>query len=193
MGKYCPGCGSEVKEGSKFCQNCGAQIKSENKINSFEDQVAQPQKQQTSPAQFSPQTPAPPPQQQIGQTQAYAPIPPKRQNNKLIASVVVIIVVIILIGIIFLLFFGGVSESRFVGNWEQQGGYPAIWTINSDGSFESIGIEGTWRLNDGKFCIKSDILGEYAGEICYDYQFSDNGNTLTLSFFGTENLVFTKK
>jgi hypothetical protein len=186
MGKYCPGCGSEIKEGSKLCKNCGAQIQTETNSSTFEDQVAQPSTQQTPPSQIPPQSSAPPPQQQIGQKQANVPMSQKKSNNRLIATIVVIVVVIVIIAIIYFLIGG--SDSRFVGEWEQEG-IQVIWTFYNDGSFESMGVEGTWRVDGEKFCIKTDILGEFTGEICYDYEFSDNGNTLTLKNIG----VLTKK
>jgi len=194
MGRYCPGCGSEIKEGSKFCQSCGTQIQSDTKINTFEDQVAQPQTQQTPSAQFPQQTSAPA-QQQIGQTQAYAPMTPKKAYNKIIASVVVIIVVIVFISIIYFLFLSGGSDSRFVGDWEQVGAYPAIWTFNNDGSFESMGFEvATWRINGNQICIKPNEMWEgFTTEMCYDFEFSNNGNTLTLSSNGFEFAKLTKK
>ena len=192
MGKYCPGCGSEIKEGSKFCQNCGAQIQIETISSTFEDQVAQPPRQQV-PVQTPPPSLVPPPQQQTGQTQAYAPMPPKKSNNKLIATIVAIVVVVVIIGIIYFLFLGSGSDSRFVGEWEQESGYITVpWIFKSDGSFEFMGIEGNWRVSGDQLCIET-VWEEISGEMCYDYVFSDNGNTLTLTYNGAEYAVLTKK
>jgi len=192
MGKYCPGCGSEVKAESKFCQSCGAQIQTKTDPNWFENQVAQPPRQQV-PVQTPPPSLVPPPQQQTGQTQAYALTPLKKSNKNIITAIIAIVIVVVIIGIIYFLFLGGESDSRFVGEWEQKSGYITVpWIFNSDGSFEFMGIEGNWRVSGDQLCIEA-VWEEISGEMCYDYVFSDNGNTLTLTYNGAEYAVLTKK
>jgi TM2 domain-containing membrane protein YozV len=200
MHNFCSSCGAKIKGDYKFCLNCGAQIKTKTGPSSFEDQVAQPPKQKP-PAKTPRPAPVPPPQQQTGQTQAYAPTQPKKSNTKLIAGIIAIVVVVVIIVIILFLLSGDVlenimggSDSRFVGEWEQRSEYITIsWTFNSDGSFEIMGIEGTWRVSGDKICMEADYWGEYAGEMCYGFKFSNNDNTLTLQDNGIEYAVLIKK
>ena len=46
---------------------------------------------------------------------------------------------------------------------------------------------GAWKIRDTQLCL-------YNNTICYTYEFSNNGNTLTLNNSGeNDNIVLTKK
>ncbi|MCK4364818.1 MAG: zinc ribbon domain-containing protein [Thermoplasmatales archaeon] len=185
MVKYCPNCGVEVKEGFKFCLGCGAQLQT--------DAAAQPAQAPAAPP-VQPQQPIPPP---VAPQQGYAPMPPQKSNMKLIGAIIAIVVIVVVVALVLVLFMGeGISgsDSRFVGEWEQSNEYMSgiTWSFKSGGSFESMGIEvGTWRVNGNQVCITPSHGGSGA-EVCYDYTFSPDGNTLTLSFSGVETEL-TKK
>ena len=182
MGIYCPKCGNEIKEGASFCAGCGTKIE--------QQPVAPEPSQQPSQSMV--------PEQQYGQTQAYAPMQPKKSKTNLIIALVLIIVAVVVIAVVLLFVFqGGLSgdESNLVGTWEYTTyGMSVTYIFNSDGSLEigSMGYTteaGTWHISEGKLCM--DYLGSYGGtDICYDYSLS--GNQLTLSYQGIEVMKLTK-
>jgi hypothetical protein len=185
MPNFCPSCGAKVDEGYKFCLSCGAKLQSEDTLDSktSNENNTQEHGQQFPPAQ-----------------QGYTPPTGQKKLNKnllivLIAIIVVIVVVIMLTG-------GGI-DSRFVGEWEQTGGglMTIDWTFNNDGSLEIMGMDlAKWSVNGNKLCFETtnDFWDDYMmegsfDEVCYDFEFSDGGNTVYLSIDGSENLVLTKK
>ena len=186
MTNNCPSCGKELKEGAKFCQYCGNKIQA-----------------QTVP-------PSPPPQQyQQPPTPQPAPAPmqPKKSKTGLIIGIVAVVVVVVVLLVVMLMFFsGGLNlggdEGHFNGTWEQTlGTEPYTTTIqlvfNSDKTYEFksgfITETGTWNIKNSKLVIESDMVGAgfISGE--YDYEFSDNQNTLTLSYIGIDVYTFTKQ
>ena len=210
MAKFCPNCGTEVKEGFKFCLSCGAQMQAKGKGSkaandtvdpkSFEEQAAaQPG---AAPAVQPQQQPMPPPampqQGYGGQTQTYAPMQPKKSNAKLIGGIIGIVVAVVVILVVVILLTGGNlgflggSSGDLVGTWniesvvmdgesQTSSGY---LTLDSDGTYVASGDSGTWEVRNGKLYITSSVSGSSPfDDIGLDYQVS--GNRLTLSFSGT--------
>ncbi|UCD13315.1 MAG: hypothetical protein JSW60_07090 [Thermoplasmatales archaeon] len=69
------------------------------------------------------------------------------------------------------------EESRFVGTWEQRE-YLSI-TFFLDETCSWLGnISGKWEIKDGKLEI---TFVEYGDIHVYDYSFSNNDNSLTLT------------
>jgi len=216
MAKYCPSCGAEVKEGFKFCLSCGAQLQANAQgskaakdtvdTGSFEDQVAvQPE---TGAPVAQPQQPMPPPVipgQTYGQSQTHAPLQPKKPNMKLIGVIAAIVIVVVVIAVVFFMFIGG-ADSRFVGEWEMEGGdglFGSIfifegngdWKIGSGGTSMKV---GTWNVQGDNFCFKvTDWLpgmDQSGGDTqCYQYELSNNGDTLTFSTSGYTTMTLIKK
>ena len=93
------------------------------------------------------------------------------------------------------------EDEGFRNKWEQydEGLASFEWTFNGDGSLEIMGFEiGSWSVKDNKVCLRADEVWEYipqgsSDEICYNFEFSDGGNTLTLSIEGSDLTVLTKK
>lgn len=180
MPNFCSSCGTKIEDGMKFCQNCGAQIQTKETTSTFEEQVAQSQ-EQSIPIQISP-PPIPKKQQQMGQTQAYSPMQPKKSNMKVIGVIIAFIAVLVVVLIIVFIFLEG-TDGRFVGRWEQEGssGYASVvWNFQSDGNLNIITetiysgintVTTSWNVKGNQICTP----------FCYNYHFSDNGNTLTLS------------
>ena len=180
MPSYCPSCGAVVKEGSNFCLSCGAKLQ--------KDDTVQTQQPTQSPAT----------QQQIyTQPQPITPMQPKKTNMKIIVGIIAIIVVVIVVALVIILFIGGgATDSRFVGEWEQFNDYISVtWNFKSGGSLEIMDIgAGTWSVNGDKLCINpSSQYGGMTGEMCYNFEFSNDGNTLTLTLVGIETAILTKK
>jgi len=190
MVSYCSSCGAEVKEGYKFCLNCGADLQLGS--SSFEEQAAQ------TPTVNAPiQSQQPIPQQTYGQTQGYVPIQRKKSNIKLIAAIIAIIVVVVVVLVLVFVLFGknASNPSDFVGTWtldsmEMNGQTTPIpgvvtWKINSDGTYEATYSgstqPGTWEIKNGKFRDTSSSSNSPFGNYSWSYQFSDGGNTLTMS------------
>jgi hypothetical protein len=181
MSHYCPHCAVELIEGSKFCSACGKEV----------DQPLVTDKKSKS-------------QKKEEQPQTSVPLStPQKSRKKLIIgiSAIIIAVVIALVVIVYLL--GGTSsftgaDSRFVGEWEQNSiEGPLLWKFNSDKTLETgsstgaMNNVGTWNIKDTQVCL-------YNNSVCYTYEFSNNGNTLTLSIVEVsdgypENIVLTKK
>ena len=195
MAKYCPNCGAEVKKGNSFCAGCGTQIQAEAPIHS--------------PPQPTPPPVAPPAQLQ----QPYNSMQPKKSNTGLIVGAIVAIVaiVVVLLLVFFVFggnFFGGGSASDFVGTWnldtviydgEVQSPSGSYITFEADGTYTAYGDEGTWSLSNNKININSAGDGSMS-DMAMDYSFSNNKNTLTLSYAGygdddvyhTLNMVLSK-
>jgi len=78
---------------------------------------------------------------------------------------------------------------KFIGNWE---GFWTNITFSSDGSCSYELYSGTWELKNGK--LVTYISGEYFPEekITYDYLFSNDNRTLTLTDEDGAVNVYTK-
>jgi len=188
MPNFCPSCGAKVDEGYKFCLSCGAKLQSEDTLDSKTSNENNTQEANTK---------VPSPQE------SYTPPSGQKKSNKNLLIVLIAIIAIIMVIVIVIMLTGGVIDSRFVGEWEQtDGGLMTIdWTFNSDGSLEIMGMNiAKWSVNGDKLCFETtnDFLDDYMmegsfDEVCYDFEFSDGGNTVYLSINGSENLVLTKK
>jgi len=168
MVKYCMNCGSELKEGIKFCSICGSAI----------------EKQPITQTQ---------PQQQYEQQQTSAPIsPPWKPKKKLIIGILAIIIAVVIVLVVILILFSTGSfsgvDSRFVGEWEQDLGIGGkfLWKFNSDSTL-ATGSSGGAMYNIGTWKVNGDQLCLYNNAVCYTYEFSNNGNTLTLNIFGNSS------
>jgi len=182
MSNDCPYCGVEQIEDSKFCSACGKEIE--------QHPVTQLQSQ---------------PQQQEEQQQTSVPLSTtKKSKKKLIIGILSIIItlVIVIVAVAYLL--GGTgsvggADSRFVGEWEQNNmlGNPSLWKFNSDSTLDTYSPDnemnnvGIWNVKDKQLCL-------YNNTVSYIYEFSNNGNMLTLNISGVNesyltNIVLTKK
>ena len=185
MPEYCPSCGAKVDEGYKFCLSCGAQLHSEDTKDS-ETSIDQNSKV------LSPQQPI----KQGGNTQ------PRKPNKVLFIALIAVIAIIIIV-VVYLFTGGGVIDARFVGEWQQNDDFMQInWNFNSDGSLEMMGMNfANWSVKNNQLCFKiknDEFWNEFIpegslDEVCYDFEFSDGGNTVYLSIDGSENFVLTKK
>ena len=93
------------------------------------------------------------------------------------------------------------DENRFVGTWKttittQLGGsYNETIVFFSDGTCnnfpETMGrVSGTYRIKDGLLVFTTSPNQIWA---TYDYAFSENYTTLTISNIGTENSIILRK
>lgn len=181
MPHYCPHCAVELIQDSKFCSACGKEVDQP----LVTDIQSKPQQKEESP-----------------QTSVPLSTPQKSRKKLIIGiSAIIIAVVIALVAIVYLL--GGTSsltgaDSRFVGEWEQNSIEGSLlWKFNSDKTLETesstgtMNNVGTWNIKDTQVCL-------YNNTVCYTYEFSNNGSTLTLSVVEVsegypENIVLTKK
>ena len=194
MSKYCTKCRAEVKEGAKFCNKCGNIIPEQtipketekkpkdtsNVPQQNQQQIAQPSPQQPTQPQQIPATPMP------VQQQTYVPVQQKKSNKKLIAIILTVVIVIVVVLLAVLLLMG--DEGKFYGTWNVEymtgsSNPDTKWTFSENGKMESIygtntPISSTYEIRGGRLCLSFD---EYNYYHCYDYEFSNGGNTLTLA------------
>lgn len=113
---------------------------------------------------------------------------------------------LIVIGIVIILLVVGLSgcndfssqtseEDRFVGTWE--GEKSRTITFFSDGEWIGIGewlggLNGNYEIKDGKL-VMDYIIEETKYSLIYDYSFSNNDITLTLTTPENVSEVFTKQ
>ena len=71
----------------------------------------------------------------------------------------------------------GNDDSRFVGTWKSE---VDTITFFSDGEGSEMGIGFEWEIKDGNLVIETPMDGVLSS-LVYDYQFSDNDTTLTLT------------
>ena len=180
MSKVCSNCGAELINDSKFCSACGKKVKQQ----STPPEPSKPKQDEQQP------TPT-----QVSTTQ--------KSKQKLIIGIlgIIIVFVIAIFAIIYLL--GATSsfddvDNRFVGEWEQNTvNFPVLWKFNSDRTLENGSSEtemkniGTWRVNDTELWL-------FNSTVRYNYEFSNNENTLTLTISDEnskypEKIVLTKK
>jgi hypothetical protein len=181
MPNYCPHCAVELKEDSQICSACGKKVE-QHLITDIQSQPQQQEEQQ--------QTSVP-------------PSTPQKSRKKLIIAILAIVAAVIIVSIILLFLLGGTNsfssvDSRFVGEWEQNTlESPFLWKFNSNSTLET-GISGGTMHNNGSWKVKDTQLCLYNNAVCYTYEFSNNGNTLTLNIVGVSNvypvnIVLTKK
>ncbi len=200
MPNYCPSCGSEVKEGYKFCLNCGGQLQpegTEGPSTPNEQAVQKPSINETSSVS--------PPQLPMTQ-QSYSPtIQPTKSNKKLIMVLIASVVIVVVIAVVVFVLLGSGADSRFVGNWQLEGGdgfTGSTMTFEGNGDWKMgyLGASfkiGKWNVQGDNFCLNMTnwfpemdyVLGNTQ---CYQYEFSNDGNTLTLSATGEATMVLTK-
>lgn len=187
MPNFCPGCGAKLNEGYKYCLSCGAQLQTEDTTN------------QDIPNQQDAQVP--PTQQPISQEGYTQPSQPRKSKKILFISLIAIIAIIIIVIVVIIFSGGGYRDNRFVGEWEQsEDGMMSIsWVFGSDGSLEIMGMDiATWSVKSDMLCLKTnEFWGEFMpegslDEVCYNFEFSDGGNIVTLSQNGSEYATLTK-
>ena len=214
MSKYCPFCGIELKKGAKFCQNCGNKIQVEKKTTEFtqaplkssSSSAQQPSPTPTTPEPVTPQpvTPQPITPQPVTQQPGAAPMQPKKTKTGLIIGIVAIVAVVVVLLIVILLFVGGGGifggdEAKFCGDWEYDfGGYSTVdFTFHKNNTYKFTSgyiIEtGTWEVKNSKLVIESDMIGPGFMSGNYNYEFSNNDNTVVLSYLGIDVYTLTKK
>ncbi len=188
MPNFCPSCGTKVEEGYKFCLSCGAQLQNAGTPPSDITKDQEPQVTQQ--------------QQPIAQEGISPAMQPKKSNKILLISIIALIAIIIIAVVVFIFLIGGVIDNRFVGEWEQDdGGFMTMdWNFKNDGSLEIMNMNlATWSVKGNQLCISYDeFMDDYIpegalDEVCYNFEFSDGDNTLTLSLDGSEYIVLTKK
>jgi hypothetical protein len=170
MTNHCSECGAELRDDAKYCLQCGKKVEEQ------------------------PVSPIPPePQKQEEQPKATEqPKPKKKPNKKMLLGIVAVVVAVVIIAILLVYLLGGSSplggaDSRFVGEWEQntQAGV-ILWKFNSNSTLEKDTTNtGTWRVQDTQICLSNNTE-------CYTYEFSNNGNTVTITN-ETEGIILTKK
>ena len=190
MSKYCPFCGKDLREGAKFCRYCGKKIQDENVPQQTQMQstaTSPPPQQYSQPATTQPPT---------------APMQSKKPKKGLIIGLVAVVVVVIVLLLVFVYFFGGIipggNESNFHGTWESSSGFSTVeltFYKNKTYEFSSgfITETGTWKLNNDKLIIDSDMIGPGFVSANYEYEFTDDGNTLKLDYLNVPMYTFTKK
>lgn len=92
-------------------------------------------------------------------------------------------------------------DERLVGTWETSTGYPdyqSILILNGDGTLSGnwTGIDGPgvtkeWSVSDGTLMIMITAAGEGSQNISGPYELSEDGNTLTFTIEGMEE-IFTR-
>lgn len=179
MTEHCSDCGAELIEGSKFCTECGKTVEQQ-PVTSVQPEPQQPvEKKQIS-------TP---------------PKTKKKSRKKLIMGLLAIVAAAVIVLIIMVYLQSGTGspgevDSRFVGEWEQNTiGSPFLWIFNGDSTLE-ITPPGT--MNNGTWKVTGIQLCFYNNAVCYTYEFSNDGNIVTLNMIGQNgsypvNIVLTKK
>jgi len=210
MSKYCQFCGKELKKGAKFCQHCGNKIqiekqkpkatKAQAKSTSQTTQQPSPTPEPVAPQPVTPQPVTPQP---ATQQPGAAPMQPKKSKTGLIIAIVAIVAVVVVLLIVIFLFLdgGGIlggDEAKFYGDWEYDSGFSIVdFTFHKNNTYEfSAGFiveTGTWEIKNSKLVIESDMIGPGFMSGNYEYEFSNNDNTVTLSFIGIEVYELTKK
>jgi len=86
----------------------------------------------------------------------------------------------------------GNDDSRFVGTWKTEPGLTITFFSDGTGSFTGLGFN--WEIKDGKLVRETDVTGVLSTEV-YDFQFSDNDTTLTLTNVGGGGtpIIYTKQ
>jgi hypothetical protein len=174
MPKFCIKCGNQLPDGVKFCPKCGTSIQ-------------QPSTQPTT-------APIPPssPEYQYQQTPIHTPTSTKsRFNKKLIFSLIAFVIIVIVVLVVVFVFLGSGADSRFVGDWEDNFG--TTYSFKTDKSLHVLGIKvSTWDIKGDQICFTPVSGSSWGiGEQCIQYEFTNNGNTLTMTMQGVP-IVLTK-
>ena len=77
------------------------------------------------------------------------------------------------------------EENKFVGNW-QSGSYSLVYFSDGTGSYMDFSM--IWKLKDRKFVIEIGnipLVDDVSISDVYDYSFSDNDKTLTITSIET--------
>jgi hypothetical protein len=213
MVKSCPICGAEIKEDYKFCLSCGYNLQtaepSIDKTAEMETPKTEPAPAPTQPVSTAPPPPPPPPpqpqqpppQQTYQPPQTYEPTGKKSSPMKIIGILIAIIVIVVVV-VIVLMMIGG-AGGPLVGEWQADTfGYTYGMKLNGDHSLEMsyagspyVNV-GEWEEKSGQICLT--MLSGYTGSgglgsMCYDYELSQDGRTMTWSLSGMTAMTFTKK
>jgi hypothetical protein len=128
----------------------------------------------------------------------------KPHIKKLLAIVGIIIVAVVII--VAYVFLSQGASASFIGKWSAQfttsgfsgSGNPSetIWTVYGNGSIKAeyvtggVYMWGTYSLNGGQVC------GIWSSDpnllMCFDYTFSNNGNSCILSYNGISAILLTR-
>jgi len=214
MPNFCLKCGAKLDEDSAFCMMCGAKIK-EKTIPQVEDKKPKKQAEEKKPI---PKTEEKKPQAPIKHEPApvIAPTQPAQQQTYLkekkpktgliigIAATIVVIVVVLAV-LLFFLFQGsinggegvGLSDTiKFYGTWDTSLAIPFIF--NSDTSWDIelplLGSTqvGYWTIKDNKIHLTASLSEDWSYlSGAYEYDFSSDGNTCTLTSTATSYFVIT--
>ena len=210
--KFCQNCGNKIQIEKKTPKTNQVPSKS----TSTSTKEPSPTAKTPEPITHQPETPQPeipqqtqpiPPAQQHYQQPptpqpTSAPMQQKKSNKGLIIGIVAAVVVIVVVLIVVMMFFGGVitggDEAKFYGDWEYDSGLSTVdFSFHKNKTYEfSSGFiteTGTWEVKNSKLVIESDMIGPGFMSGNYDYEFSNNDNTVTLSFIGIEVYELTKK
>jgi hypothetical protein len=208
--KFCQHCGNKIQIDKKTPKA----TKSPPKSNGQSTQQTSPTPKTPEPAAPQPVTPQqtqpiPPAHQHYQQPPVHqptsAPMQQKKSNKNLIIGIVVAVVAIVVVLIVVMMFFGGTimggDEAKFYGDWE----YDVLGLSTADFSFYKnntykfisssgyITETGTWEVKNNKLVIESDMIGPGFMSGNYEYEFSNNDNTLVLSYIGIDVYTLTKK
>jgi len=80
--------------------------------------------------------------------------------------------------------------NKFVGTWTTEQGVTLV--IYTGGTCRFIGSSGTWEINNGTLFIIL-VYTDGKNKMSFDYEFSDNDTTLTLTDAGDRVQVFSKQ
>jgi len=172
MVKYCINCGNKIPDDVNFCTKCGTKT----------DTAQQPQQ----PPQNIP---------------APTPAMPVKPKSKLMIPIIITIIAVIVICVVLFLFVFSNPSGQFVGVWNidymtgssSSDGY--TWTFYEDGQMKSVNEEyssviwSNYTVYNDKMCFSSN---EYTYYHCYDYEFTEGGNKLTLSAENVESIILSK-
>jgi hypothetical protein len=92
----------------------------------------------------------------------------------------------------------GKADSRFVGDWEMRVlGSTFPYKFNNDSTLWMASSNGT-MYNTGTWNVKNTQLCLYNNMVCYTYEFSNNGTTVTLNIIKDglgqpRNIILIKK
>jgi hypothetical protein len=198
MPNFCQSCGAKVEEGYKFCLSCGAQIRPEGSTK-LDNSVGNAS-QTNSTGMTSKESP----QQPIKQQEYTPTIKSGKSNKKLIISLIAIFAIIIVISIVIFILSGVTTDNRFVGEWAITNGDVAFGSMifegNGDWKIGYMGTSikiGTWSVQGSSFCFEvTDYLeGIYPSQIstqCYQYELSNDKNTLTLTAPGETSMILSR-
>lgn len=85
---------------------------------------------------------------------------------------------------------GKEDETKFIGSWFNTTAYPALIQFFSEGTCVYGGESGTWSVKNNKLTIQ---LPDLAITYSYNYEFSNNDQTLLLSKTFGYSILYTKQ